>query len=134
MLGNPAIQNVVSRAWDGTTAYAADVVDFVSFAWSFEVVTAIATDAVFKVQSAPASTGDPCVPGTFTDVPAIATCAGEAVPAGTLAEIRIPAGTPVGSICSGTIPCRPDKFLRLASVSGDTANVRAYMLRHGPAA
>lgn len=134
MLGNPAIQNVVSRAWDGAAAYPADVRDFVSFAWSFEVVTTIAADAVFKVESAPKSDADPCVPGAFEDVEAIATCSGEAVPAGTLAEIRIPAGTLAGSLCSGTIPCRPGQFLRLSPVSGDTANVVAFMLRHGPIA
>lgn len=132
MLANPAIQSRSARAWRGSTAYSRSIRDWVSFAFSFEVVTAITTDAVYKVQSAPANAGNPCAPGSFTDVAAIATCMGVAVPAGTLAQVSIPAGTPVGSLCSATIPCRPNEFLRLAAVSGDTANVEASFMLHGP--
>lgn len=128
---NPAIQNTVKRAWDGAAAYPADITQHLYFGFSFEIINTLAADAVFKVQAAPASVGDPCVPGAFTDVEEIAKCMGEAVPAGTLAEIRIPAGTLAGAICSGTIPCFPNVFVRLASVSGDTDDVRAYHVLHG---
>lgn len=128
---NPAIQNTVKRAWDGAAAYAADISAHLYFGFSFEVVTDVAVDALFKVQAAPASIADACVPGAFTDVEAIASCSDGALPAGTLAEIKVPAGTKAGSICSGTIPCHPNVFVRLAAVSGDTANVRAYHVLNG---
>jgi hypothetical protein len=128
---NNAIQNVASRAWDGTLAYPADMSEFVYHAFSFEVVTDIAVDAVFKVQSAPSSTGDPCVPGTFADIAATPTCMGEAITLGTDEEIVIPAGTEAGALCSAAIPCR-QKFVQLAPVSGDTDNLVAFHVRSGP--
>ena len=131
MNSNPAIQNVVSRAWDGSAAYAAEVRKFSDFGFSFEVIATITTDAVFKVQAAPVSAGNACNPGTFADVEAIPTCAGEALADGELAQIVIPAGTPIGTICSGTIPCRA-AFVRLASVSGTVASVLASHVRQGP--
>lgn len=132
MLGNPAIQNRVARAWDGAASYSKDITDFVSFGFSFEVIAAIAADAHFKFQSAPPSDADPCVPGVFTDVPAVATCMGETIVPGTLAEVIIPAGTPVNSICSATIPCRNDAFLRIVGTTGTIASVWAYWVLHGP--
>lgn len=128
---NNAIQNVASRAWAGSTAYPADMSEFVYHAFAFEVIADIGVDAVFKVQSAPASAGDPCVPGTFTDIDATPTCMGELFAPGTDETITIPAGTPVGSLCSAAIPCR-QKFVRLAAVSGETGDVLAYHVRSGP--
>lgn len=128
---NPAIQNVPALAWDGALARAHDIRNFVRFGWSFEVVAPILVDAVFRVQAAPPSNADNCVPGVFADVDAVATCVGEAV-GGLFAEVTIPAGTPVGSICSATIPCRPDAYVRLASVSGDTVAIVGILLRQGP--
>jgi hypothetical protein len=121
---NPAIQNVPSLAWDGTAASAADIRKHIRFGWSFEVTSAIAVDAVFKVQAAPASAVDNCVAGVFSDVAAMPTCVGAAV-AGA-ATITIPLGTAIGTICSGTIPCRP------GAVSGTTASVKAILVRQGP--
>lgn len=132
MLANPAVQTRVARAWNGSAAFAKSIRDWVSFAFSFEVTATITTDAVFKVTSAPPSTGNPCNPGTFADVLAMPTCMGEAIAANTPASITIPAGTPIGSLCSATIPCRPNEFLKLASVSGDTANVLANFTLYGP--
>lgn len=126
---NPAIQNVPSLAWDGTASYPGDIRKFVRFGWSFEVLTTLAADAVFNIEAAPASEADPCEPGAFTAVPEVATCQGEAV--GAQATITIPAGTVAGSICSGTIPCRPNAFVRLTHISGG-ANVRAFLVRQGP--
>ena len=130
MNSNPGIQNNGTLAWDGTTAAAKDITKYVHFGWVFEVVGAIAADAVFKVQSAPASAGNPCVPGAFTDVPAVGIC--EAPAQGALAQVTIPAGTPVGTTCAVAVHCRPDQFVRLASVSGTVANVRAVLIRQGP--
>lgn len=131
MNSNPGIQNVPSIAWDGTTAFAKDISKFVRFGWSFEVIAPLAADTIFKVQAAPPSAADRCLPGTFVDVEAITICQAP-VAAGELAQFTLPAGTAVGTICSGTIPCRPNAFVRLAAVSGDTADVRAILLRQGP--
>jgi hypothetical protein len=126
----PTVQNVASIAWDGTASSPKDVTAFNNFGFSFEVTAAIAADAVFKFQSAPPSAADPCVPGAFTDVVAIARCVTPAV--GALETITIPAGTVVGSLCAGSIPCKSGKFLQIVPVSGTTANVKVTMTRQGP--
>lgn len=132
MNSNPAIQNQANIAWDGAAATLHDIRKHVNFGWQFEVVGAIAVDAVFKIVSAVPNAANDCVPAAGrTDVPAIARCDGALVP-GEVAEVTIPAGTPVGTVCSGTVPCRPAAFLGLAAVSGTTENVRAIMLRQYP--
>lgn len=125
------IQNVGTISWDGTAMTPTDIRKFVRFSWSFEVVTDIAVDAVFNIESAPPSEEDPCVPGAWSPVPEIAICDVPAEP-GPQATVTIPAGTPAGTVCAGTIPCRPDAFVRLNPASGDTANVRAVIVRQGP--
>lgn len=130
---NPGIQNNATVAWNGTTARPMDIRKYVNFGWSFEVIAALGADTVFKVQAAPPSPGDPCVPGTFADVEAITICQAP-VQDGALATFTIPAGTPVGTVCAGTIPCRPGAFVRLAAVSGETADVLAVGIRQGPMA
>lgn len=130
MINNPAIQTPGVIAWDGTTARFHDVRKFNDFAFSFEVLTTLAADAVFVVQFAPESVGDPCVPGTPYDAPANAVCADGLAP-GALAEVTIPSGTLAGTLCSGTVPCRPERFVGLRHVSGG-ANVRAVLVRQGP--
>ena len=127
---NVAIQSNGTVAWNGTTAFAKDITKYTRFAWVFEVIAPLAADTIFKVQSAPPSAPDPCIPGVFTDVMVTPICAGNAVAA--VGQIVIPAGTPVGSECSGTIPCYPNKFIRLAAVSGDNADVLAVLVRTGP--
>lgn len=128
---NIGIQTAGTVAWDGTAAFEADIRHYIRFGWVFEVTADIVADAVFKVQSAPSSVADPCVPGRFTDAEAIGTCQSPVLE-GTAASVTIPAGTKAGTVCSGTIPCRPGSFVRLASVSGDTADVKAVLLRQGP--
>ncbi|UPT53281.1 structural protein [Synechococcus phage Ssp-JY38] len=125
------IQNVGTVAWDGANSYPADIRKFVRFGWSFEVVTDIAVDAVFNIEAAPASDADPCVPGDFEPVPEISICDRPAE-AGPQATVTIPAGTVAGTVCAGTIPCRPNAFVRIVPASGDTANVRAVIVRQGP--
>ena len=127
---NIAVQTSSTIAWDGTAAFAGDLRTHTRFAWTFEVTTTLAADTVFKFQSAPADVANRCLPGAFTDVDAIPTCDNSIV-AG-LATVTLPAGTLAGAVCSGTLPCRPDAFIRLAAVSGNTANVKAVLLRQGP--
>lgn len=130
MNSNPGIQNNATVAWDGTTHRPGDISKHVNFGWSFEVIAALGADTIFKVQSAPPSVGDPCVPGAWTDVQRVPVCMSPLV-AG-VAQFTLPAGTPIGTVCAGTIPCRPDKFVRLQSVSGEPADVRAVLIRQGP--
>lgn len=133
MNNNPGIQMQATTAWTGAAAILGDISKHVNFGWQFEVTGVIAADAVFKVVSAPPSAGDPCAPGAVSDVLVVPICEkpGSAVP-GEVASIRIPAGTPVGTLCAGTIPCRPAAFVGLAAVSGTVANVRAILLRQFP--
>lgn len=127
---NIAIQYVPTVAWDGTTAFGQDIRKFTRFAWAFEVTADLAADAVFNVQAAPPSDTDDCVAGTYVAVPEVATCDSTAE-AGPQATITIPSGTPAGTVCTGTIPCRPDAFVRLNHVSGG-ADVKVAMVRGGP--
>jgi hypothetical protein len=130
---NPAIQVAGLVAWDGAAATPRDVSTYNNFGFTFEVTADITTDAVFTFQSAPASAANPCVPGSFSDVNAVVICLQPwAVPVGTLASVMIPAGTKAGQVCRGTLPCKPDKFLQMKAVSGDTAKVHAVMLLQGP--
>lgn len=131
MQSNPGIQNTATLAFSGATARPADIRKYVRFGWSFEVIAPLAADTIFKVQAAPPSAGDPCVPGAFVDVEATPICL-RPLQAGALATFTIPAGTPVGTVCSGTIPCVPNAFVRLAAVSGDTADIIATLIRQGP--
>lgn len=128
---NIGIGTTGTIAWDGTTAFPMDIRKHIRFGWSIEVTGAIAADAVFNIQSAPPSDANPCVAGTWVAVPEVSICDFPAVP-GAQAKITIPAGTPVGTICSGTIPCRPNAFVRLVSSAGTTANVKVVALRQGP--
>ena len=97
----------------------------------FEVVTTLTQDTVFEVEAAPASDADNCVPGAWHDVPEVSICDRPAVPAAQ-SRITLPAGTVAGTVCAGTIPCRPDAFVRVVPTSGDTANVRIVLIRQGP--
>jgi hypothetical protein len=129
---NVGIQNVGTVAWNGAAGRAFDIRPFVRFGWAFEVIAALGADTVFKVQSSPASEADPCVPsGVWTDVEAVSLCDAPAE-AGDIATVTIPAGTPVGTVCAGTIPCRPDAFVRIQGVSGEVADVLAVLIRQGP--
>lgn len=130
MINNPAIQSPGVIAWDGTNAFFHDVRAFIDFGFSFEVVGALAADARFAIQFAPESDADPCVAGTPYDAPADAVCKDGLAP-GAIAEVVIKAGTPVKTLCSGTVPCRPEKFVGIRHISGG-ANVRVVLVRQGP--
>lgn len=128
---NWAIQNQPRVAWTGSVSRPIDVRRHVGFAFSFEVIAALAADTIFEVQSAPPSAGDRCVPGTFVAIPEIPSCVGEEVLAAT-SRVTLPAGTPIGTVCTGTIKCRPDAFVRVVAVSGDNADVLVAAVLSGP--
>ena len=130
---NVALQNPALIAWDGTTGTARDTIRFNQFAFTFEVVSALSADAVFNVMYHDPTEADPCLPGPAVAVPEVSICSRPAV-AGPQATVTIPAGTPVGSVCVGTLPCRPGRFvsLALASAAPTGAAVRATIVFNGP--
>lgn len=128
---NIGVQTVGTIGWDGTASFPMDTRKFIRFGWVFEVTGVIAADAVFRVQYANPLPADQCNPGPFQNATATGNCAVTPA-AGSFAEVTIPAGTPVGTVCSGTIPCKPGAFMQVVPVSGTTANVKVVNLRQGP--
>lgn len=132
---NTAVQNPGVLAFTGINAAAVsaavDIRRYNNYAFTFEVVAALAANTVFNVQAAPPSDADPCLPGTFVDVPEVLTCTGVGIPAPN-SHITIPAGTPIGSICTAALPCKPDAFVKVVPVSGDTADIRVVVTLSGP--
>lgn len=131
MNSNVGIQNSGLLAWTGTTGKARDISNHVRFGWVFEVTVALTADVVFSVKGHPRSEADPCLPGAAFDVKEIPTCQGPMSVDGN-AQFVIPAGTPAGSVCAGTIPCHPAPFVSLALVSGTGASVDVVLVRQGP--
>jgi hypothetical protein len=128
---NYASQHHGVLAWDGAAAHPIDIRRHVGISFTFEVTADLAADAVFNVQSAPASDADPCLPGPFVPVPEVLTCtANWGVQALPQATIHIPAGSKKGSICTAGLPCRPDAFVQLVGVGA--ASVRAVAILSGP--
>lgn len=131
MNSNIGVQTAGTIAWDGTASFPGDLRRFITFGWSLEVTDTIAADAVFLIEAAPASDADACLPGTWEGVDIVPTCTGAEATGAT--TFTIPAGTPVGTICAVTLACKPNAFVRLVDRGGDTDNVRAVLLRQGPA-
>jgi hypothetical protein len=130
---NVASQNNGILAFAGAAAASPpiDIRHHNTFGFTFRVKTDIAAAAVFKVQAAPPSAANTCLPGTFVEVPEVPICDSVAVPAA-LSQITIPIGTKAGSICTATLPCKPDAFIKVLPVSGDTANVEVVATLGGP--
>jgi hypothetical protein len=135
---NVATQNQGVIAWRAITAAnlnpAIDIRQHNNFGFTFHVIADIATEAKFEVVAAPADAANPCVPGLPQHpVAEVITCVGPwgATPNPT-SEIIIPAGTKAGSICTATLPCKPDAFIQLEAVSGDTGNIEVVAVLGGP--
>lgn len=131
MNNNVGIQHRGLIAWNGAAAFPRDLRRFTRFGFVFEVIAPLAADTIFAVQAAPPSAGDNCVAGAFTPVLEVPICVDPVTPE-PAARFIIPAGTPVGTICAGTIPCTPNAFIRLSAVSGDIADVLAVLILDGP--
>jgi len=127
---NTATQHEAILVWTGSAARPLDIRHHVNFSFTFEVVNDIATDTVFEVQSAPPDVADPCIPGPFVPVPTVPRCDEPT----SVAESRItlPAGTLKGNVCKATIPCRPDAYVQILGISGDTANAYVAATLSGP--
>lgn len=130
---NVGLQNPALVIWDGANSTPRDTIKFNQFGFTFEVVSALSADAVFNIMYHDASDADPCAPGAAQPVPEVSICSLPAV-AGPQASVTIPAGTPVGTVMVGTIPCRPGRFISLVRVSAAPtgAAVRATIVFNGP--
>jgi hypothetical protein len=134
---NVASQNQGVLAWAGASAQplngAVDLRQHNNFGLTFQVMVDIAAEAVFEITAAPPSGADPCVPGTFHDVAEVISCAAPwgAVPA-TESKVSIPAGTKKGAICTATLPCKPDAFIKVNASGGDTGSVQVVVVLGGP--
>lgn len=134
---NVARQNQGVLAWRAVAAANVnppiDIRHHVSFGITFQAIDDVAVDAKFEIQAAPASDADPCVPGAFTPVEEVVTCMAPwgAVPA-PKSEVIIPAGTKKGTICTATLPCKPDAFIKVMAVSGDTGFLHVVVVLGGP--
>ena len=130
---NGASQNQGLIAWTGTAAVPIDIRRHVNYSFTFKVTADLAADAVFNVQSAPASDVDICLPGTFAPVSEVLTCISDfgAQPL-PQATIVLPSGTKAGSVCTAALPCRPNAFVQLVSGGGPVASVQAVAVLSGP--
>ena len=129
---NVGIQNQGLIIWDGANNYARDIRRHTDFGFVFEVRGDLGADTIFKVMAHDPDPTDICAAGPAYEVPEVPICQHPAyVPADTT-DILLPAGTPAGSICSATIPCRPAAFVSLSPVGGSTSNVIATIILTGP--
>lgn len=129
MNNNPGVQNKGLIAWDGAVSTPRRIQAWNDFGFVFETTADLVADAIFVVQFHDADTVEECTPEAGVDAPDVVIC--EAPFVSGLAELRIPAGTPEGTVCSGTVPCRLGKFVSLRHVSGG-ANVQAVAMLQGP--
>lgn len=111
---------------------AIDLRHHVNFGFTFEVLADLAADAVFKIQSAPPSDADPCLPGDFVEVPEVVICDWMTQAPAATSTVTIPSGTKKGSICTGTLPCKPDAFIKVVPVSGPQESVSVVAILGGP--
>lgn len=130
---NVASQNQGIVAWTGAAARPIDLRHHVNYSFTFQVNAALGADTKFQFESAPPSDADPCAPGAWSPVMETITCSQPwGSPPTERAEVVIPMGTPVGSICTGALPCKPDAFIRLAPSGGDVGDVTVVAVMGGP--
>jgi len=130
---NTASQNQGVVAWDGTAAAAIDLRHHVNFSFTFQAIADIGADTTFEFESAPPSDADPCLPGAFSPVLETLTCTSRwGDSSSDHAKLVIPGGTKAGSICTGTLPCKPDAFIRAKAGTGETADARIVAILSGP--
>ena len=137
MLMNTAAQHQGIVIWSAVPTNPAPPIDLrrhAGFSFTFHVKADILVDAVFEFAAAPADPANPCAPLLPQyKVQEVLTCTASwgAVPMGDTAVI-IPAGTPAGSICTATLPCKPDAFIQLEPASGDTGKIEVVVTLSGP--
>lgn len=117
----------------GSVGGAVDIRNHVNFGFTFQVIADIAADAIFEIEAAPADDANPCIAGAFHNVEEVLTCRSAWGAVGAVdSKITIPTGTKAGSICTATLPCKPDAFVKVLEVSGDTDKVIVVVVLGGP--
>ncbi len=111
---------------------AIDLRHHVNFGFTFEVLADLAADAVFKIQAAPPSAADHCLPGVFAEIEEVVICDWMTVQPQATSTVTIPNGTKKGSICTGTLPCKPGAFVKVVPVSGPQESVSVVAVLGGP--
>ena len=115
---------------------AIDLRHHANFSFTFRVDTDILVDAVFNIRSNGPDPANPCnvgPVGEYSDIPEVVTCAGPwGVTPDTKSQVIIPAGTKDGAVCTATLPCKPDAFVRVFPVSGDTGKIEVVATLSGP--
>lgn len=134
---NTASQHQGVIAWRAVTASnlnpPVDLRHHNSFGFTFHVTADITADAKFELVAAPPSDADPCVPGQQHPVEEVISCAGPwGITPNAKSEVIIPVGTKAGSICTATLPCKPDAFIQIEAVSGDTGKIEVVITLSGP--
>jgi len=104
------------------------------FSFTFTVDSDIAVEAVFEIRSAPPLPSDNCMGdvANASDIPVVAFCSINGEIAAPKSQIIFPVGTKAGTVCTATIPCRPDAFIKLFAVAGDTGRIMAVAVLSGP--
>ena len=135
---NTASQHQGVLAWRAITAQnlspPIDLRYHVNFSFTFHVVADIVADAVFEFAAAPPDPANPCVPlAPQYKVKEVLTCRASWGTVSTEdASLTIPAGTKAGSVCTATLPCKPDAFIQVEPVSGDTGKIEVVATLSGP--
>lgn len=128
---NVGMQHPAVLAFDGAASIFRDITRHNYFGFTAEVTADLTADTVFQIVAADGTEADPCVPDTPFNVKEIPLCDPLITP-DTDAIVTFPAGTPAGTLCSFTIPCRPARYVSIAAVSGDTDNMRVCLTLSGP--
>jgi hypothetical protein len=134
---NIASQHQGVIAWNAKAAPVnpgIDIRQHNGFSFTFTVDSDITADAVFEVRSAPPLPSDNCMGDVANakDIPEVLMCAMPGQVAAPKSQIIFPVGTKAGTVCTATIPCRPDAFIKVFAVSGDTGRVIVVAVLSGP--
>lgn len=128
---NVGMQHPALLIWSGTAAFPRDITRHNYFGYTAEITEDLTEDTIFQIVAHEGTEADPCVPGAPFNVKEIPLC-DPSITADTDARVMFPAGTPAGTMCSFTIPCRPARYISIAAVSGETENVRIALTLSGP--
>ncbi len=131
---NTASQHQGVLAYSGVAAAyngAVDIRHHVHFSFTFNVIADIGADTHFEIQAAPADVANPCNPGVFVPIEEVVICDWTRVPAAK-SEVIIPAGTKKGAICTATLPCKPNAFVKVVAGAGEPADVQVVVTLSGP--
>ena len=130
---NVATQNQGVVAWASAVSnLPVDVRQHNNFGFTFQATSDIATDAIFEIVAAPPDAANPCIPGLQHRSGMLICSASWGIVPSDKSKITIPAGTLKGALCTATLPCKPDAFVQVEPVSGDTGKINVVIVLGGP--